>query len=101
MGGVDDNSPDGSQYSRQQICRPGQLGHPTDNSKTEVKLPQFMPRLVKMSIVDFERILSDIRQFADVAKDLAELQEFLRISYRRKPAALQLGRLLHARHQGS
>ena len=29
-----------------------------------------------MSILDFERILSDIRQFADVAKDLAELQEF-------------------------
>lgn len=29
-----------------------------------------------MSNLDFERILSDIRQFADAAKDLAELQEF-------------------------
>ena len=29
-----------------------------------------------MSILDFERILSDIRRFADAAKDLAELQEF-------------------------
>ena len=76
MAGVDYNSPDGSQYSRQHIYRPCQLGHPTDNSKTEVTVPQFIPRLVKMSIVDFERILSDIRQFADVAKDLAELQEF-------------------------
>ena len=76
MGGVDYNSPDGSQYSRQHIYRPGQFGHPTDNRKTEVKVPQFIPRLVKMSIVDFERILSDIRQFTDVAKDLAELQEF-------------------------
>jgi GAF domain-containing protein len=32
--------------------------------------------VVEMSILDFDLILSDIRQFADAAKDLAELQEF-------------------------